>query len=61
MSKRTTKMKLGDGLDTDRTDWKRLDAMRDEDIDTSDIPEVDEEFFASAEVVMPPDRRVASP
>lgn len=29
-----------------QTDWKRVDAMRDEDIDTSDIPEVTPEQFA---------------
>ena len=31
-----------------RTDWKRMDAMRDEDIDTSDIPEITPEQFARA-------------
>lgn len=31
-----------------RTDWKRIDAMRDEDIDFSDIPEQGPEFFANA-------------
>ena len=31
-----------------QTDWKRVDAMRDEDIDTSDIPEVTPEQFARA-------------
>ena len=31
-----------------RTDWKRMDAMRDEDIDTSDIPEITPEQFAKA-------------
>lgn len=30
------------------TDWKRIDAMRDEDIDLSDIPEVTPEMFARA-------------
>ena len=30
------------------TDWKRINAMRDEDIDLSDIPEVTEEQMASA-------------
>jgi uncharacterized protein (DUF4415 family) len=30
------------------TDWKRIDAMRDEDIDFSDIPEQGPEFFANA-------------
>jgi uncharacterized protein (DUF4415 family) len=28
------------------TDWKRLDAMKDEDIDLSDIPEIPPEMFA---------------
>jgi len=31
-----------------RTDWARIDAMRDEDIDTSDIPELGPEFFKNA-------------
>ncbi|HEU5318356.1 MAG TPA: BrnA antitoxin family protein [Chloroflexota bacterium] len=31
-----------------RTDWVRVDAMEDSDIDTSDIPELDESFFARA-------------
>ncbi len=33
-----------------RTDWKRVDAMRDEDIDTSGIPEITPEPFAKAVV-----------
>ena len=35
------------------TDWKKLDATADEEIDTSDIPALDEDFFANAEVKMP--------
>jgi len=31
-----------------RTDWSRVDALTDEDIDTSDIPPLTEEFFAKA-------------
>lgn len=31
-----------------RTDWKRIDAMRDEDIDYSDIPKQGADFFANA-------------
>ena len=31
-----------------RTDWKRIDAMRDEDIDLSDSPELGPEFFKHA-------------
>ncbi len=30
------------------TDWKRIDAMRDEDIDFSDSPELGPEFFKNA-------------
>lgn len=36
-----------------RTDWERVDAMTDEEIDTSDIPPLDEAFFANAEVRLP--------
>ena len=32
------------------TDWKRIDAMKDEDIDFSDIPEITPEMFAHAVV-----------
>ena len=31
-----------------------IDAIPDATIDTSDIPEMDEEFFASAKLVLPP-------
>lgn len=33
---------------TSQTDWKRIDAMTDEDIDLSDIPEITPEMFARA-------------
>jgi|COG998Drversion2_1049125.scaffolds.fasta_scaffold1133381_1 uncharacterized protein (DUF4415 family) len=57
MSKRITKMQLGEGLDKDRTDWKRLDEMGDEDIDCSDIPALDEGFFKNARIVTPPGKK----
>ena len=38
---------------TSRTDWARIDAMSDEDIDTSEIPPLSEEFFAKAQLRMP--------
>ena len=38
---------------TSRTDWARIDAMSDEEIDTSDIPPLSEEFFATAQLRMP--------
>ncbi len=33
-----------------RTDWKRVDALKDEDIDLSDMPEVSPEMFAQSVV-----------
>lgn len=35
------------------TDWERVDAMSDADIDTSDIPPLDEDFWKNAELRMP--------
>jgi len=36
-----------------RTDWDRLNSMTDEEIDYSDIPPLDEEFFRTGELCMP--------
>ena len=36
-----------------KTNWEALDQKTDEEIDTSDIPLLDEEFFANAEWQMP--------
>ena len=41
-----------------KTDWKRLSDMGDKDIDTSDIPELDDAFFLSAELKVPPKQPV---
>ncbi len=38
---------------TSRTDWSRIDAMTDEDIDTSETPPLTDEFFARAKLRMP--------
>ena len=38
---------------TSKTDWARIDAMGDEDIDTSDIQPLSEEFFAKVQLRMP--------
>ena len=40
-----------------KSDLKRIDQMTDEDIDYSDIPEVDAAFFASARIVVPPGKK----
>ena len=36
-----------------KTDWKQLAKMDDQDIDTSDIPELDDEFFHKAQINVP--------
>ena len=35
------------------TDWEKVEAMTDEQIDTSDIPPLDETFFANAKLRLP--------
>jgi uncharacterized protein (DUF4415 family) len=35
------------------TDWSRIDAMTDDEIDTSDIPPLTDEFFKRARIRMP--------
>lgn len=44
MRKRSTT----NNAETDETDWKRIDAMTDEEIDFSDIPVITPEMFARA-------------
>ncbi|MBL4711336.1 MAG: BrnA antitoxin family protein [Gammaproteobacteria bacterium] len=39
---------------TSKTNLKKLKAMKDADINLTDIPELDDDFFKNAEVVMPP-------
>ena len=39
-----------------KTDWKRLNEMEDDAIDTSDIPELDEQFFQRAKIKLVPKR-----
>jgi uncharacterized protein (DUF4415 family) len=41
-----------------RTDWKRVDLMRDEDIDLSDSPELGAEFFANAIIWPGPKKQI---
>ena len=40
-----------------RSDWSRVDALKDEDIDFSDIPELGEAFFQNA-IIRLPERKV---
>ena len=39
------------------TDWERIDALTDEEIDTTDIPPLDDDFFANAELRMPESKK----
>lgn len=41
-----------------KTDWERLLRMDDEGIDTTDIPELDEDFFRCAELLVPVEQAV---
>jgi len=45
---------------TPKADLKRFDAIRDEDIDYSDIPELDAEFWANAEIKTPAQKPVVT-
>jgi uncharacterized protein (DUF4415 family) len=38
---------------TSKTDWARIDAMTDGEIDTSDIPPLTDDFFSKAKLRMP--------
>lgn len=41
-------MRNSDSSGTSRTDWTRIDALSDDDIDTTDSPELTEDFFKRA-------------
>jgi uncharacterized protein (DUF4415 family) len=43
-----------------RTDWRKLAAKPDAGIDTSDIPELDKDFFRRAKLRMPKGKQVVS-
>lgn len=53
-------MKAETSTTESRTDWERLEKMSDADIDFSDIPELDAEFFKTAKVRMPQAKKAVS-
>ena len=53
MKETNTKRKSG-------TDWKRLERMKDQEIDVSDIPPLDEAFFKNASLRMPSSKKAVS-
>lgn len=48
---------LGEGLETSKTDWNKLNNISNEDIDCSDIPECDADFWADAKIATPPEKQ----
>lgn len=53
-------MKVQTSTNDSRTDWNRLEKMSDADIDFSDIPELDADFFQNAKVHMPQSKKAVS-
>ncbi|HPC95643.1 MAG TPA: BrnA antitoxin family protein [Sedimentisphaerales bacterium] len=53
-------MKRSSSTKKSRTDWERLGKMSDKDIDTSEIAELDEEFFRNAQVHLPVGKQLIS-
>jgi uncharacterized protein (DUF4415 family) len=47
-------MSVNDLKQPSGTDWKRIEALTDEEIDTSDIPPLGDAFFADAKLHAPP-------
>lgn len=45
---------------TSQTDWERLDALTDEEIDYTDIPPLDELFFSRAQLRLPRKRETVT-
>jgi uncharacterized protein (DUF4415 family) len=43
-----------------RTNWRKLAALPDDRIDTSDLPELDEDFFREAGVRLPKGKQLVS-
>ena len=44
-----------------RTDWSQLARQEDKDIDLSDIPELEQDFFREAELRVPAEQGATSP
>jgi uncharacterized protein (DUF4415 family) len=46
-------MNANDLKNSSETDWERVDQMTDEEVDTSDIPALNDAFFANAQLRLP--------
>lgn len=50
-------MKEKSSIEQSKTDWKRIEDMRDEDIDYTDIPPLRDDFFKEAVVRWPEQKK----
>ena len=46
-------MNANDSKSSSETNWERIDQLTEEEIDTSDIPPLDDAFFANAKLRLP--------
>lgn len=58
MKEKLTTMRLGEGLEQDKTDWKRLRSMTEEELEAAidadpDTERITDEMWAKAKVVIP--------
>lgn len=53
-------MKAKNTIRESRTDWNRLEGMPDADIDFSDVPTLNSDFFSRAQVRMPKTKKAVS-
>ena len=49
-------MNPNDSESSSKTNWERIDQLTDEEVDTSDVPSLDDAFFANAELRLPKGR-----
>jgi uncharacterized protein (DUF4415 family) len=47
-------------MSTSKTKWRHINKLKDKDIDYSDIPELGDDFFKHAKIVMPKNKKLVS-
>lgn len=53
-------MKEKSSIKKSKTNWDKLAKMKESEIDTSDLPALDKDFFKKAEVRMPKNKKMVS-
>ncbi len=56
MATKITFIDAGEGLEQDKTNWKKVDALKEEEIDCNDIPDYGTEFWKAAVILHPSDK-----